>query len=104
LASKEKYEHSIDASVRLVRLPLKHPLAAINGVTNAITYSTGLLGDVTLIGPGAGRLETGYALVSDLLAISRKRGAPGTARLVGEMLDASTILEALDSKCDLQPR
>ena len=33
-----------------------------------------LLGDVTLIGPGAGRLETGYALLGDLLAIDRRRG------------------------------
>ena len=62
----------IDASVRPTRLPIAHPLAAVSGATNAITFTTDLLGDVTLIGPGAGRLETGYALVTDLLAIHRK--------------------------------
>jgi homoserine dehydrogenase len=30
------------------------------------------LGDVTLVGAGAGRLQTGFALLSDLLAINRE--------------------------------
>ena len=61
----------VHADVQPVRLPLSHPLAAVSGATNAITYSTDLLGAVTLVGPGAGRTETGYALISDLLAIHR---------------------------------
>jgi homoserine dehydrogenase len=62
------------ASVRPERIPLTHPLAAIGGATNAITYSTDLLGQVTLVGPGAGRMETGFALIVDLLGIHRKHG------------------------------
>jgi len=62
----------VAASVRPTRLSTAHPLASVGGATNAITYTTDLLGDVTVIGPGAGRLETGYALISDLLAINRK--------------------------------
>jgi homoserine dehydrogenase len=62
----------VSASVRPTRLPLSHPLAGVSGATNAITFTTGLLGDVTLIGPGAGRLETGYAVLLDLLAMRRK--------------------------------
>jgi homoserine dehydrogenase len=61
------------ASVKPVRLPIQHPLAAVSGATNALTFSTELLGDVTLVGPGAGRIETGYAIVGDLLAIHRKQ-------------------------------
>ncbi len=49
-----------------------HPLAGVTGATNAITYSTDVLSDVTLIGPGAGKKETGYAVLSDLLAIHRQ--------------------------------
>ena len=64
-------EESFTASVQPVRLPLSHPLAGVSGAKNAVTYSTELLGEVTLIGPGAGRVETGYALVSDMLAIHR---------------------------------
>ena len=41
------------------------------GGTNALTLTTDLLGDVTLVGAGAGRKETGFALLADLLAIHR---------------------------------
>jgi homoserine dehydrogenase len=59
----------VKASVQPVALTITHPLASVGGATNAVTYTTRLLGDVTLIGAGAGRLETGYALLNDLLAI-----------------------------------
>src|SRR5262249_61698781 len=61
------------ACAPLVHIPATHPLASVSGATNALTFTTELLGDVTIIGPGAGRLETGYALICDLLAIHRKR-------------------------------
>lgn len=63
----------IQASVQPTRLPMNHPLASVHGATNAINYTTDLLGEVTLVGVGAGRRETGFALLSDLLAISGKR-------------------------------
>jgi homoserine dehydrogenase len=69
----EKTPQGVKASVQPTRLPLSHPLAAVDGVTNAVTFSTELLGDVTLIGAGAGRLQTGYAVIVDLLEIHRKR-------------------------------
>jgi homoserine dehydrogenase len=38
-------------------------------VTNAVVYTTDLLGEVSIIGPGAGRLQTGYAIMQDLFSI-----------------------------------
>lgn len=70
----EKTDGGFTASVRPTQLPLSHPLASVSGATNAITYTTDLLGDVTLVGPGAGRVETGYALLGDMLAIHRRSG------------------------------
>jgi homoserine dehydrogenase len=64
----------VQASVAPARLPLGHPLAGVGGVTNALTVTTDLLGDVTLIGPGAGGAATGFALLSDILALHRARG------------------------------
>ncbi len=61
-------------SVKALRLPLSDPLASVAGAANAITLETDLLGDVTLIGAGAGKLETGSAILSDLLAVQRNRG------------------------------
>ena len=64
---------SIEASVRPVCLPLDDPLAGVSGATNAITFDTDLLGRVTVVGPGAGRRATGFALLADLIEISRTR-------------------------------
>jgi homoserine dehydrogenase len=73
IAKVEKTASGIKASVKPQSLPVTHPLAGVSGATNAITYTTTLLGDVTLIGPGAGRLPTGFALVEDLLALHRSQ-------------------------------
>jgi len=47
------------------------PLATVSGPTNLLVFDTEALGEVTIIGPGAGREATGHALISDLLAIHR---------------------------------
>ena len=52
-----------------VALPSTHPLAGISGPMNAVSFDTDLLGTVTVSGPGAGRMETAYALLSDIIAI-----------------------------------
>lgn len=65
----EKVNGGVEASVRPQCLPEDHPLARISGVTNALVYTTDFLGDVTMIGPGAGRLQTGYAILQDLFSI-----------------------------------
>ncbi|HDQ92492.1 MAG TPA: homoserine dehydrogenase [Synergistetes bacterium] len=59
------------AKVAPKEVPLTHPLAGIMGATNAITLVTDHLGEVTIVGPGAGRVETGQALLADLLSVHR---------------------------------
>lgn len=54
-------------SVKPVMLPESDPLAGVNGAMNAIQFQTELLGQVTLIGAGAGRLETAAGLMQDLI-------------------------------------
>jgi homoserine dehydrogenase len=39
----------------------------VTGVTNAITFSTDVLGKVTMVGPGAGKKETGFSLLVDFI-------------------------------------
>ena len=60
---------TVSASVSPVALQAGHPLAGTSGATNAVSFDTDLLGPVTVSGPGAGRIETAYALVSDIIAI-----------------------------------
>ncbi|NOX87791.1 MAG: homoserine dehydrogenase [Calditrichaeota bacterium] len=68
IATLEKTENGVEAKVGPEMIDLSHPLAAVRGVTNAVTISTDYLQDVTIAGPGAGNCETGYAVLNDLLA------------------------------------
>lgn len=71
-ASKQE-DGSVVASVSPEKLSLEHPLAGISGAVNAITFTSGMLGDVTVSGPGAGRTETAYAILSDIIAIHQRK-------------------------------
>ena len=64
-----------DVTARVEPMPLPHtdPLAAIGGTTNAVVCRTAPLGDVTIIGPGAGLELAGQGVLSDLIAVARAR-------------------------------
>jgi homoserine dehydrogenase len=68
---------TVTAGVGPVALPLDHGLAGISGATNAVSFSTDLLGPVTVSGPGAGRVETAYALLSDIIAMHARKNRVG---------------------------
>lgn len=63
----------VQASVAPRLVELSHPLAAVMGATNALTIRTDALGEVTIVGPGAGRKQTGFSMLNDLLHIVRRR-------------------------------
>ncbi|WP_105373339.1 homoserine dehydrogenase [Neorhizobium huautlense] len=67
----------VSGNVSPKQLPLEHPLAGVNGATNAVSLNTELLGSVTITGPGAGRIETAYALLSDIVAIHNAQANDG---------------------------
>jgi len=61
----------VKAKVSPEKVSMDDFLAGVNGVTNALTIDTDLLGKVTIVGPGAGKGETGFSLLADMLAIHR---------------------------------
>ena len=61
----------VTAQVLPKRLPLADPLAGVMGPTNAVTFHTDLVGPVTVVGAGAGRSQTAFAVISDLLDVHR---------------------------------
>lgn len=67
----ENVDGKIKACVRPELVPLSHPLAGIMGATNAVTFNTDLMGDVTIVGAGAGRIETGFSILTDLITIHK---------------------------------
>jgi homoserine dehydrogenase len=72
IAHAKKESGGIVASVSPQKLPLSDPLAGVMGAQNALSFETDLLGKVTIQGAGAGKTETGFAILSDLLAIHRQ--------------------------------
>lgn len=73
IASVERNKNGISAQVKPEMVPIEHPLAGVSGTMNALTFTTDLLGDVTIVGPGAGKTETGFAILNDLLRIHLKK-------------------------------
>ena len=83
LAISKWGEDGIEARVHPTMLPTDHPLAAVDGVFNAVEVVGDFVGPVTWIGQGAGREATASAVVGDilqaarnLLAGARQRTAP----------------------------
>ncbi|OGF68116.1 MAG: homoserine dehydrogenase [Candidatus Fischerbacteria bacterium RBG_13_37_8] len=60
----------VKASVSPQQVELTHPLAGVMGATNALTIATDTVKEVTIVGPGAGRRETGYSMLNDLLHLN----------------------------------
>jgi homoserine dehydrogenase len=66
-----------DVTARLepVLLPGDDALAAVEGTANAVICRMNPVGDVTVIGPGAGPQLAGQGVLSDLIAVARMRPA-----------------------------
>jgi homoserine dehydrogenase len=60
-----------EATVKPMEIPKINPLC-VSGVLNAITFFTEFAGEETLIGRGAGGIETASAVLRDLLDIRHK--------------------------------
>lgn len=71
VASLELRDGELQASVAPQALSLDDSLACVDGVTNALTIHTDTLQEVTVIGPGAGSLQTAQGLLADLIACMR---------------------------------
>ena len=64
---------TISASVSPICLSAEDTLSSISGPINAIAFDTDLLGTVMVSGAGAGRIETAYALLADILKIDEMK-------------------------------
>jgi len=69
-SSEVQSDGSIKAKVWPQKLPLNDPLAGVGEAINALTYYTDELGPVTIVGPGAGKRETGFSLLINLLEMN----------------------------------
>jgi hypothetical protein len=51
-------------------VPKEHPLASINGANNAVFLQGTEIGEIMVMGPGAGGRQTATAVVSDIVSIT----------------------------------
>jgi len=72
IAQAKKSAGGVEAAVSPQKLPLSDPLTGVMGAQNALTFDLDLMGKVTIQGAGAGKVETGYSILSDILAIHRQ--------------------------------
>lgn len=70
--ARRQEDGTISGKVAPEALPLADPLAGVGGAINALTFETDLMGPVTIVGAGAGKIETGFSLLTDCIAIYRE--------------------------------
>lgn len=59
----------VHGSVSPKLIPMNDSLYGISGATNALKITSKILGDTTIVGEGAGKIETGFALYNDIISI-----------------------------------
>ncbi|MGH7868520.1 MAG: homoserine dehydrogenase, partial [Candidatus Dormibacteraceae bacterium] len=64
-------EREIEARVHPCMISRSHPLAMVDGVTNAVFIEGDLVGEVLLQGPGAGGRPTTSSVIGDLITLVR---------------------------------
>jgi homoserine dehydrogenase len=69
---------AVDVRVQPAFVERAHPLAGIEGSSNAVVLQGDAIREVTLAGPGAGGIETASAVVADLVSVV---GTAGTGFL-----------------------
>jgi len=71
LGIAESQDDRISVSVAPTMVKTSHPLAAVNGVFNAVYVYGEAVGETMFYGPGAGELPTATSVVADLVAVVR---------------------------------
>jgi len=61
---------TVHGSVCPKLIPMNDSLYGISAATNALKITSSILGDTTIVGAGAGKIETGFALYNDITAIA----------------------------------
>jgi homoserine dehydrogenase len=71
IAHTQRHPGRVEARVHPAMVPLDHPLARVEGAENAVFVEGDLVGQVLLVGLGAGGRPTASAVVGDLIDLAR---------------------------------
>ncbi|EKF57168.1 homoserine dehydrogenase [Agrobacterium albertimagni AOL15] len=73
LGVAQKTESGIEQRVHPTMVPLDSVIAQVDGVTNAVALESDILGELLMVGPGAGGEATASAVLGDITDIAKSR-------------------------------
>ncbi|MCC2609875.1 homoserine dehydrogenase [Neorhizobium petrolearium] len=79
LGVAQKTESGIEQRVHPTMVPHDTVIAQVDGVTNAVAIESDILGELLMVGPGAGGNATASAVLGDIADIAKSR--PGAQRV-----------------------
>ncbi|MEZ2130614.1 MULTISPECIES: homoserine dehydrogenase [unclassified Sinorhizobium] len=79
LGVAQRTETGIEQRVHPTMVPLESVIAQVDGVTNAVAIESDVLGELLMVGPGAGGNATASAVLGDIADIAKSR--PGAQRV-----------------------
>ena len=81
----------LDVRAHPMLVPLHHLLASVEGANNAIFISGSAVGEVMLVGPGAGQMPTASAVVGDLINLASALRLPDFAPYFQPVIDSDEV-------------
>ena len=69
----EKQAGRIQCEIQPILVPVSHPFYSIEGVQNAVSIHADIVGNISLVGPGAGKFPTASAVIEDLLHLYQEQ-------------------------------
>jgi homoserine dehydrogenase len=91
LGVAERTAHGVEQRVHPTMVPKSAPLAQTMGVLNAVSIDGDAIGELTLVGPGAGGDATASAVAADIVDIARGVQVPAFGRPAAELVDADRV-------------
>jgi homoserine dehydrogenase len=90
----------LDVRAHPMLVPVHHLLASVEGASNAIFISGHAVGEVMLVGPGAGQMPTASAIVGDLINLASALKLPDFAPYFHPVIaaDEAPLCEVEDSE------
>lgn len=73
LGVAQRTDSGIEQRVHPTMVPTQSVIAQVHGVTNAVAIHSDILGDLLLVGPGAGGNATASAVIGDIADIAKSR-------------------------------
>ncbi len=85
LGVARRTESGVEARVHPTMVPKSSAVARTDGVLNAVALDGDAVGEIVLVGPGAGGMATASSVIADVVDIARCRAVPAFGRPVADL-------------------